>query len=47
MAAAAGSDILLKFTNEGELLVQIGRRGQNGVNPDTQSLMRPVEASVY
>ena len=40
-------DMLLKFTNEGELLMQIGRRGQSDGNTDTQNLKRPAEAFVY
>ena len=40
-------DMLLKFTNEGELVMQIGHRGQSGGNTDTQNLKRPAEAFVH
>ena len=40
-------DMLLKFTAEGELLLQIGRRGQSGGNTDTQNVRRPAEMFVY
>ncbi len=40
-------DMLLKFTTEGELLLQIGRRGQSGGNTDTENVRRPAEAFVY
>ncbi len=39
--------MLLKFTNAGELLLQVGRRGQSGGNMDTQNLKRPAEVFVY
>lgn len=40
-------DMLLKFTTEGELLLQIGHRGQSGGNTDTENVRRPAEAFVY
>ena len=40
-------DMLLKFTHEGELVMQIGGSGQSGGNTDTDNLKRPAEASVY
>ena len=40
-------DMLLKFTNEGELLLQVGRRGQSGGNTDTDNVQRPAEAFVH
>ena len=40
-------DMLLKFTSEGEFLMQIGGRGQSGGNADTDNLKRPAEAAVY
>lgn len=46
-AATPGSEMLLGITNEGELLVQIGRCGQSGVNTETQNQKRPAEAFVY
>ena len=39
--------MLLKFTSEGELLMQIGRRGQSGGNKDTRNLKRPAESFVH
>ncbi len=40
-------DMLLKFTNEGELLLQVGGRGQSGGNTDTDNVQRPAEAFVH
>jgi len=40
-------DMLLKFTRDGELVQQIGRRDQSGGNQDTQNLKRPCEVFVY
>ena len=40
-------DMLLKLTSTGELLLQIGRRGQSGGNADTRNLRRPAESFVY
>ena len=40
-------DMLLKFTTEGELVLQIGHRGQSGGNTDTENVRRPAEAFVY
>jgi len=40
-------DMLLKFTNKGEFVMQIGGRGQSGGNTDTNNLNRPAEAAVY
>ena len=40
-------DMLLKFTRNGELVLQIGRRDQSGGNNDTMNLKRPAEVFVY
>jgi DNA-binding beta-propeller fold protein YncE len=40
-------DMLLKLTNTGELLLQIGGRGVSGGNTDTDNLRRPAESFVY
>ena len=40
-------DMLLKFTTEGELLLQVGHRGQSSGNMDTENVRRPAEAFVY
>ena len=46
-AQPESDDMLLKLTNAGDLLMQIGRRGQSGGNDDIQNLMRPAEAFVH
>lgn len=40
-------DMLLKFTNTGEFLLQIGGRDVNGGNLDTESVRRSAEMFVY
>ena len=40
-------DMLLKFTRDGTLVRQIGRRDQSGGNDDTDNLKRPCEVFVY
>ena len=40
-------DMLLKFTRDGELVMQIGGRGQSGGNTDTDNLRRPAEVALY
>lgn len=40
-------DMLLKFSRTGDLVLQIGRRGQSGGNADTQNLHRPAESFVH
>ena len=40
-------DMLLKFTTDGTLARQIGRRDQSGGNVDTENLKRPCEVFVY
>jgi DNA-binding beta-propeller fold protein YncE len=52
-APASGSvsqrsdDMLLKFTNKGKFVMQIGRRDQSGGNKDTMNLKRPADVFVY
>ena len=43
----ASDDMLLKFTRDGEFVMQIGGRGTSGGNTDTDNLKRPAEAFVY
>ena len=40
-------DMLLKFTSEGELVLQVGGRAQSQGNRDTQNLRRPAESFVH
>ena len=40
-------DMLLKFTTQGELLMQIGHRSQSTGNTDTENVRRPAEVFVY
>jgi DNA-binding beta-propeller fold protein YncE len=40
-------DMLLKFTNKGKFVWQVGRRDQSGGNKDTRNLMRPADLFVY
>jgi len=40
-------DMLLKFTKDGTLVRQIGRRDQSSGNEDTENLKRPCEVFVY
>ena len=40
-------DMLLKFTAEGELLLQVGGSGQSSGNTDTRNLKRPAESFVH
>lgn len=40
-------DMLLKFTNAGKFVMQIGHRDQSGGNKDTTNLKRPTEVFVY
>ncbi len=44
--APEADDMLLKFDAEGELLLQVGRRGQSTGNADTLNLNRPAESFV-
>ena len=44
---ASSDDMLLKFTRDGELVMQIGGRNTSGGNGDTDNLNRPAEAAVY
>ena len=40
-------DMLLKFTNKGKFLQQIGHQNQSGGNKDTKNLKEPAEFTVY
>ena len=40
-------DMVLKFTRDGEFVMQIGGRGTSGGNTDTDNLRRPAEAAIY
>ena len=40
-------DMLLKFTSEGELVLQVGGRARSQGNRDTQNLQRPAESFVH
>lgn len=40
-------DMLLKFTTQGDFVLQIGKRDQSGGNADTQNLMRPADVAVH
>ena len=42
-----GDDQLLKFTKEGEFVMQIGRANQSGGNTDTGNVNRPADVYVY
>ena len=41
-----GDDQLLKFTQEGEFVMQIGQSNQSGGNADTKNLHQPADAAV-
>ena len=43
----SSDDMLLKFTRDGQLVLQIGGRNTSGGNTDTDNLNRPSEAAVY
>ena len=40
-------DMLLKFTNKGKLILQIGHRDQSGGNKDTKNVKQPADIMVY
>jgi DNA-binding beta-propeller fold protein YncE len=42
-----GDDQILKFTSDGEFIMQIGRAGQSGGNTDTQNVNRAADIYVY
>ena len=46
-AAPESDDMLLQFTAEGELLLQIGGRARSSGNDDTVNPMRPAESFVH
>ena len=41
-----GDDMVIKFTNQGQFLMQIGRRSQSQGNADTRNLRRPADLFV-
>ena len=43
----SSDDMVLKFTRDGEFVMQIGGRGTSGGNTDTDNLRRPAEAAIY
>jgi len=43
----SSDDMLLKFTRDGQLVMQIGGRNTSGGNADTDNLNRPSEVAVY
>jgi hypothetical protein len=45
--APRSDDMLLKFTNRGKFLMQIGARTQNHGNADTKNVNRPADAFFY
>ncbi len=45
--SARSDDMLLKFTRDGTLVRQIGRRDRSGGNDDTDNLQRPCEVFVH
>src|SRR5262245_40643265 len=45
-AAGSGDDMILKFTNSGKLVLQIGKRGQSKGNTDTANVHQPADVFV-
>jgi hypothetical protein len=45
-AAGSGDDMILKFTDAGKLVMQIGRRGQSKGNTDTENVHQPADTFV-
>lgn len=45
--SGGGDDQILKFTSEGEFVMQIGRAGRSGGNTDTQNVNRAADLYVY
>jgi DNA-binding beta-propeller fold protein YncE len=45
--SGSGDDQVLKFTRDGNFLMQIGRAGQSKGNTDTENLNRPADVYVY
>jgi DNA-binding beta-propeller fold protein YncE len=45
--ALRSDDMLLKFTDKGKFLMQIGARSQNKGNADTKNVRQPADAFVY
>ena len=46
-ASTESDDMLLKFTNKGKFISQIGRRNQSSGNKDTKNRKRPADLFVY
>jgi hypothetical protein len=42
-----GDDMLLKFTGDGQFIMQVGKRGQSTGNADTVNVNRPADVFVY
>jgi DNA-binding beta-propeller fold protein YncE len=45
--AGSGDDMILKFTNSGKLVLQIGHRGQSTGNTDTTNVHQPADVFVH
>jgi DNA-binding beta-propeller fold protein YncE len=46
-AAGSGDDMILKFTPQGKLVFQIGKRGQSSGNTDITTVHQPADAFVH
>jgi DNA-binding beta-propeller fold protein YncE len=46
-AAGSGDDMILKFTNAGKLVMQIGKRGASKGNSDTANVHQPADVFVH
>lgn len=46
-AEPRSDDMILKFTNQGKFIMQIGRRTQNKGNADTMNVRQPADVFVY
>lgn len=46
-AAGSGDDMVLKFTQEGKLVLQIGKRGASTGNTDTANVHQPADTFVH
>jgi DNA-binding beta-propeller fold protein YncE len=46
-AAGSGDDMILKFTPQGKLVFQIGKRGQSSGNTDMMNVHQPADAFVH
>jgi DNA-binding beta-propeller fold protein YncE len=45
--AGSGDDMILKFTPQGKLVMQIGKRGQSSGNADTMNVHQPADVFVH